>query len=106
MVKNKRKKMRRIPVFKVVAEPGADYSTLTDVPEIKKIVLEEAIYAIKDGIEKHKHSISLFEIADSNYYIDLSKDKWKPTLEHLIGYYSEKEEYNKCIEIRDLINKL
>jgi hypothetical protein len=107
MVMVKTRKMRRkVPVFRVTAEPGADYATLTQIPEIRKAVLDEAVYAIKDGIEKQKTSISLFEIADSSYYIELSKDKWKPTLEHLIEYYVEKEEYDKCAEARDLINKL
>jgi hypothetical protein len=93
-------------VFKVYVEQGADYSQLTEIPEIQQIVRDEAIYAIKDGIEKHKSSISLFEIAQSDYYIELGKDKWKPTLEKLIEYYAGKEEYNKCIEARDLITKL
>ena len=97
---------RKIPILRVKAEPGADYSTLTELPEIRQIVLEETITAIKEGIEKHKTSTPLFEIADSDCYIELSKDKWKPTLEHLIDYYSEKEEYDKCIEVRDLISKL
>ena len=107
MVMVKTKTMRRkIPVFRVHVEPGADYSQLKEIPEIQQIVREEAIYAIKDGIEKHKTSISLFEIAHSDYYIELSKDKWKPTLENLIKYYAEKEEYDKCAEARDLITKL
>ena len=107
MVMVKTKTMRRkIPVFKVYIEQGANYSQLTEIPEIQQIVREEAIYAIKDGIEKHKSSISLFEIANSDYYIELGKDKWKPTLEKLIEYYAEKEEYDKCAEARDLISKL
>ena len=97
---------RKIPVFKVYVEQGADYSQLTEIPEIQKIVREEAVYAIKDGIEKKKRSISLFEIAQSDYYIELGKDKWKPTLEKIIEYYIEREEYDKCVEARDLISKL
>ena len=106
MVKTRKKMRRKIPVFRVTAEPGADYSVLTTFPEIQQVVLEEAIYAIKDGIEKKKSSISLFEIADSEYYIELGKDKWKPILEHLIDHYVKKEEYDKCVEARDLISKL
>ena len=106
MAKIKRKMRRKVPILRVSAEPGADYSTLTELPEIQQVVLEEAIYAIKDGIEKHKSSISLFEIADSDYYIELNKDKWKPILEHLIEHYAEKEEYDTCAEVRDLISKL
>lgn len=97
---------RKIPVFKVSIEPGADYSQLLEVPEIKQIVLEETVYAIKDGINKNKSSISLFEVAHTDYYIELSKNKWKPSLEKALEYFLEKEEYDRCAEMRDLINKL
>jgi hypothetical protein len=102
----KRKMRRKIPVLRVSIEPGASYSQLKEVPDIKKVVIEEAIYAIKEGIEKNRPSISLFEVAYSDYYIDLGKDKWKPTLEKVLEYYIEREEYDKCAETRDLINKL
>ena len=102
----KRKMKRKIPVLRVSIEPGASYSQLKEVPDIKKVVIEGAIYAIKEGIEKNKPSISLFEVAYSDYYIELKKDKWKPTLEKVLEYYIEREEYDKCAETRDLINKL
>jgi len=101
-----RKMRRKIPVLRVNVEPGASYSQLKEVPEIQKVVLEEAVYAIKEGIEKNRTSISLFEVAYSDYYIELKKDKWKSTLEKVLEYYIEREEYNKCAETRDLINKL
>ena len=97
---------RKIPVFRVSLPAGASYSILTKTPEIQQIVIEETIIAIKEGIDKKKNSISLFEVANSEYYIELVKDKWKPSLEHLLEYYLEREEYDKCIECRDLINKL
>jgi protein-arginine kinase activator protein McsA len=40
------------------------------------------------------------------YYIELKKDQWKISLEKALEYYVEKEEYDRCIECRDLINKL
>ena len=106
MLKTKMRMRRKIPLFKVNMGPGAEYSQLTKIPEVRDAVMEETIYAIKDGIEKKKTSISLFEVANSDYYIELSKDNWKPTLEHLIEYYTEHEDYDKCIEVRDLINQL
>ena len=106
MVKTRRNMRRKVPTFKVHVGPGADYSQLKEFPEIQQAVREEAVYAIKDGIEKHKSTIILFEIADSDYCVELSKDKWKPTLENIIEYYAEREEYTKCAEARDLINKL
>jgi len=106
MIKNKRKMRRKIPVFRVSIDPGADYSQLLEIPEVKQVVLEETVYAIKDGIKKNKESISLFEVAHTDYYIELSKNKWKPSLEKALEYFLEKEEYDRCAEMRDLINKL
>lgn len=97
---------RKIPVFKVVASEGESYDKMLEIPELKDIVLEETLFAIKEGVSKKKKSILLFEVADSNYYIELEKDKWKPSLETVLKYYTEREEYDMCIECRDLINKL
>lgn len=103
----KTKKMRRkVPVFRVSLPPGVSYSILTENPEIVQVVIDETVVAIKEGINKNKNSISLFEVANSEYYIELRKDKWKSSLENALEYYLEKEEYDKCIECRDLINKL
>ncbi len=106
MIKNKRKMRRKIPILRIKVEKGADYSQINDIPEIKKIVIEETVYAIKHGIEKNKNSISLFEIYDTNYYIELSKTEWKSSLEKALEYFLENEEYDRCAEARDLLNKL
>ena len=97
---------RKIPVFRVNMAPGVSYSVLTETPEVVQVVIDETIIAIKEGIVKKKKSILLFEVANSDYYIELEKPKWKPTLEKVLEYYVEKEEYDKCIETRDLISKL
>jgi hypothetical protein len=104
---SKTKKMRRkIPVFRVNIPPGFSYSQLNEIPEIKKTVIEEVISAVKEGINKNKTSISLFEVGNSDYLIELEKGNWKSSLENAIEYYIEKEDYDKCIECRDLINKI
>jgi len=105
MIKNKRMR-RKIPVFRVSLPLGTSYNILTETPAIQQIVIEETLFAIKEGINKKKKSIVLFEVANSEYYIELKKEQWKPSLEHAMEYYVEKEEYNRCIECRELINKL
>lgn len=97
---------RKIPVFKVNVQPGADYNQLHDIPEVKEVVIEEVLYAIKDAIKRKKSSIELFEVANSGYYLELKKEKFKTSLETALEYFTEKEEYDRCIECRDLINKL
>ena len=97
---------RQIPVFRVSVQPGASYDQLHEIPEVKEVVIEEVIYAIKDAIKRKKSKIELFEVANSDYYLELKKDQFKPSLEAAIEYFIEKEEYDRCIECRDLINKL
>jgi hypothetical protein len=103
MYKNYRMR-RKIPLFKVRLKPGGQYSQLNNIPEVKDAIFLETISAIKHGIEKRKSSVYLFEIADSDFYIELKKDQWKSSLERAMEYFVEKEEYNKCAELRDLIN--
>jgi hypothetical protein len=103
----KRSSMRRkAPIFRLNALPGVDYSKLTENVEIKEAIIEETITAIKDGISKNKKSTSIFEIADSNYYIELERTNWRLTLENVIQYYVSKEDYDTCIKCRKLIEKL
>jgi len=97
---------RQIPVFRVNVQPGASYDQLHEIPEVKEVVIEEVIFAIKDAIKRKKSKIELFEVANSDYYLELDKDKFKTSLETAIEYFVEKEEYDRCIEVRDLINKL
>jgi len=97
---------RKIPTFRVNLGPGTSYDMLTEVPEVIQVVLDETVFAIKEGIAKKKKSIPLFAVAGSEYYIELKKDQWKTSLEKALEYYVEREEYDRCIECRDLINKL
>ena len=97
---------RKIPVFRVSVQSGADYSQLEEYPEVKEVVIEEVIVAIKEAIKTKKTSISLFEVANSGYYIELKKEQFKSSLESALEYFIEREEYNRCAECRDLINKI
>ena len=97
---------RQIPVFRVNVQPGASYDQLHEIPEVKEVVIEEVIIAVKDAIRRKKSSIELFEVANSDYYLELKKDQFKTSLETALEYFVEKEEYDRCIECRDLINKL
>jgi len=72
--------------------------------DLLEMVENETLNAIKYGIQTNKSNVALFEINNSDQYISLSKDKWKMFLNKTLSKYVEKEDYNKCIEIRNLIN--
>ena len=97
---------RKIPVFRLSMGDGSSYEQVSEHPMVKKIVIEETIFAIKEGIKKKKKSIPLFQISGTTTYVELEKEKWQPTLEKMLETYIQEENYDKCIEIRDLIKQI
>lgn len=99
-------KKRKIPVFRLTMGNGATYEQISEHPVIRKVVIEETIFAIKEGIKKKKNTIPLFQISGTNTYVELEKEKWQPILEKILDKYIEEENYDRCIEIRDLIKQI
>ena len=99
-------KRRKIPTLKLSMSSDADYSEIINVPGVKEVVIDELVFAIKEGVLKKKKSVSLFALADTNYYIEIEKEQWEPSLNNALNYYVDVEDYNKCIECRDILKKL
>jgi hypothetical protein len=99
-------KKRKIPIFKVVSNPGDSYDVLKTHPQVKNIVINELVIAIEEGIKKKKNSVTLFEIGGSDFVLELDKLNWTKSLQYVLEYFVEQEDYVNCIKIRDLINKI
>ncbi len=97
---------RQVPIFRLVMGENASYDAIKDIPEVKKVVMDELINAIKDGIKRRRANISLFQINDSNYIVGLDKKQWKPSLETALKYYEAQEEYKVCSEVKKIIDSL
>jgi hypothetical protein len=97
---------RKIPVFKVSIMGDGDYTEIINIPEVKEVVLDEVLIAIKEGVVKKKKSISLFSLANTDYYVELDRQEWSTSLNKALDFYVNGENYSKCIECRDLINKI
>lgn len=106
LVKDQTLMGRRIPIFKVVLKNGASYEQIKEHPEIKAIILEELIIAIEDGLKKDKKKVTLFQIGDSEFEVELPRTQWKRSLTHAMENYIDNENYPQCVRIRDLIAKL
>lgn len=100
------KSKRKIPTFKVSVMPDADYSQIAYIPEVKQVIMSELLSAIKEGVNKKKKSIPLFSLANSEYYIELEEKEWSSSLQRALNYYEKEEDYNKCIECRELLKKI
>lgn len=106
MKKHRRQFKRKIPILRISLIAGADYSKICEVPEFKDVVMNELVIAIKDGINKNKKIVELFEISNTKLCISIEKENWKTSLNTAMEYFTNLENYSKCIECRDLIKQL
>ena len=79
---------------------------LTDNAMVRKKVYDHLIEAVQYGIYMNKSKVDLFKIQDSENILTLEKDKWKITLEKAIAFYSETEDFEKCLDCQELLSRL
>ena len=72
----------------------------------KPTMMRSLVSNIADGIKDKLESVNIAEIKNQNLIISVPKDEWKPGLEKAMEYYIEKEEYEECSKIKEIIERL
>ena len=87
---------RRIPIFEFNEELN------TKKPQVYKSLID----GVTEAIKTNKEIVKLCEVKNTNIFITVEKPKWKDSLDSALQYYVNKEEYEKCSKIKNLIDKL
>jgi protein-arginine kinase activator protein McsA len=87
---------RRIPIFEYNEELSTN----------KQKVYKSLIDGVSEAIKSNKKEIKLCEVKNAGIYITVEKPEWKNSLNSALQYYVDKEEYEECSKIKDLIDKL
>ena len=61
---------------------------------------------IKKQANSLEEAIKLCEVKNSGMFITVEKPEWKDSLDSALQYYVNKEEYEECSKIQELIDKL
>ena len=88
---------RKIPVISL-----EDFEAKAKKPLMMKTLVTNIAEGIKDKLE----SVSVAEIKHHDVIISVPKSEWKGGLKNAMDYYIEKEEYEECSKIKNLINKI
>ena len=88
---------RKIPTISL-----EDFETKAKKPTMMKSLVSN----IAEGIEDKLESVNIAEIKNHDLIISVPKSEWKPGLEKAMEYYIEKEEYEECSKIKEIINRL
>jgi hypothetical protein len=103
-----KKSNRQIPsmVVTIKGEGQADIEALCDNETFTRAVFTETIAGIKDAINTKSKTAVLFQLAKSDYYLELDKSQWKQALQTCIDRFIESEQYEECSKIKLLIDKI
>lgn len=71
---------------------------------VQKVIFDKLIPNIKVAIEKNKKECIFCYVQD--WQIIIPKSSFKSTLDTLLKYYLNKEDYDKCGIVRDLLTKI
>ena len=88
---------RRIPILSF-----EDASQSSKKPQVYKSLIE----GVSEAIDNNSSKVKICEVKNSNLYITVEKRDWKSSLDSALQFYINKEEYEECSKIKDLIDKL
>jgi hypothetical protein len=74
--------------------------------ELKDLIKLHVPAAINDALIRGKTFAPVFEINDTNCYIEIHKTQWIQALETCLVWYVEDEDYEMCTHIKDMIQTI
>jgi hypothetical protein len=103
-----KKSNRQIPsmVITIKGEGQTDMDILCENKTFADAVFIETVIGIKEAINNKNNTATLFQLAKSEYYIELDKSQWKQALQTCIDKLIEEEKYEKCSELKTLMDKI
>ena len=87
---------RRIPIISYKEELSIKK------PQVYKSLVE----GVSEAIKTNKKEIKLCEVKYANTYLTVHKSNWSSSLAKALDFYIDKEEYEECSKIKNLIDKL
>ena len=102
----KKTKKKKITNIEISYSNKRELKELSNKEEFRSIIMKDSFMAIKDAIKNNYTTIELFNIVNLSIIIKLSSLYFPTALKRISNYFEENEEYEKCAEIKKLINKI
>ena len=99
-------KQNRVVPKMMVDMSQVSFEELIESPQFQESVFFETYNSIKNAIKDKKLEAHIFEINASGTLITIEKKDWNNALQATIDYYAGRDNFEKCIEIKELQNKL
>lgn len=73
---------------------------------VKPLLSENVPLSIRRAYDANQNYASVFEINESDTYLEIHKSQWIKAIETIISWYSHEsvQDYEKCVELTKLIS--
>jgi hypothetical protein len=75
-------------------------------PEFKELIKTKVFDRVADAINNSKEEIALFRMVYYGLDLIVEKKQFKKLLNTILTIYQQEEDYLKCVEIKNLIDKI
>lgn len=97
---------RSIIELDIIYEDRRDLKEISKNKEILTLLTENLLLGIKNAFKNNKDIVHVCNIKNKHLKVSLRKEEWKKSLNHLIKHYENEGDFEECIEIKSLIEKL
>ena len=97
---------KKITSIEISYNSKRDLKELSNKEEFQNIIMRNSFKAIKEAIKNDNTTVELFNIVNLSVIIKLSSLYYPSALKKISNYFEEYEEYEKCAEIKTLLNSL
>jgi hypothetical protein len=97
---------RKITKIEISYNNKRELKELSNKAVFRGIIMRDSFRAIKDAIKNKWTTVELFNIANLSVIIKLSSLYFPSALKKISNYFEEREEYERCAEIKTILKKL
>ncbi len=102
----KETKKKKITNIEISYSTKRELKELSNKEEFRDIIMKDSFKAIKEAIKNNNTTVELFNIVNLSVIIKLSSLYYPSALKKISNYFEEYEEYEKCAEIKNILNSL
>lgn len=106
MEKDTKKKGSDITNLELVYQDKDDLLKLSKSEDFVEFILLDSLDTIKKAVDENLEKVELFNILNLSLIVELEKSNYKSVLERILQYFVEIEDYDVCIEVQQIVNKL
>ena len=82
------------------------FAQTLNTPEFKEVLKTKVYERVADAVTNNKTDLTLFRMVYYGLDLSIERKQFKKLLNTILAIYQQEEDYLKCVEIKNLIDKI